>query len=111
VRRRLRLRSSTDFDRVLRAGRRLGSASLTVYVRDNESGVPRIGLAVSRRLGNAVVRNRIKRRLRALVGPLAGRSRAGRDVVIVARAPVIEADAAHLRDEVNEVWRKAVEQP
>ncbi|TMD16201.1 MAG: ribonuclease P protein component [Chloroflexi bacterium] len=105
MRRRLRLRSSRDFDRVLRAGRRMGTACLTAYVRDNESGLPRIGLAVSRRLGNAVVRNRIKRRLRAR------RSRAGRDVVIVARAGAIEADAARLGDEVNEVWQKAVERP
>jgi ribonuclease P protein component len=109
VRRGLRLRSSRDFAEVLRAGRRIGTACLTVYVRDNESGAPRIGLAVSRRLGGAVVRNRIKRRLRALVGPLAGQSRAGRDVVIVAKAPAIEADAARLRDEVLRVWLEAVE--
>ena len=71
--------------------------------------MPRIGLAVSGRLGNAVVRNRVKRRLRALVGPLAGRSRAGRDVVIVARPAAIDADAARLRDEVLKVWQKVME--
>lgn len=87
----------------------MATTCLTVYVRDNEEGVPRIGLAVSGRLGNAVVRNRIKRRLRALVGPLAVRSRTGRDVVIVARPAAIEADAARLRDEVIKVWQKAVE--
>jgi ribonuclease P protein component len=87
----------------------VATACLTVYVRDNEESVPRIGLAVSGRLGNAVVRNRVKRRLRALVGPLASGSRVGRDVVIVARPPAIEADAGRLREEVNEVWQKAVE--
>lgn len=87
----------------------MATTCLTVYVRDNGEGLPRIGLAVSGRLGNAVVRNRIKRRLRALVGPLAGRSRTGRDVVIVARPAAIEADADRLREEVNEVWQKAVE--
>lgn len=69
----------------------------------------RVGLAVSRRIGGAVVRNRIKRRLRALARPLAEGSQAGKDVVIVARSAAIEAGADSLRQEMNEVWRKAVE--
>jgi ribonuclease P protein component len=103
------LRRSADFDRVLRSGRRIGTASLTLFVRDNENGFPRVGLAVGRKLGKAVVRNRIKRRLRALVRPLAGRSQAGRDVVIVAKPPAIAAAAARLRDEVQEAWEDGVE--
>ena len=107
--RRSRLRRSSDFERVLRAGRRIGTPSLTLFVRDNEGGVPRVGLAVSGKLGNAVARNRVKRRLRAIVAPLAWGSEAGRDVVIVARPPAITAPAARLRDEMREAWQKVVE--
>ena len=66
---------------------------------------------MSGKLGNAVVRNRIKRRLRALVDPLARGSAAGRDVVIVAKPPAIAVPAARLRDELGEAWRRAVERP
>lgn len=67
-----------------------------------------MGYAVSGKLGNAVVRNRIKRRLRALVDPLARSSRAGRDVVIVAKPPAMDMDAARLSRDVTEAWRKGV---
>src|SRR5207253_2502982 len=67
VQRRSRLLRSADFDRTLRAGRRAASEYLALFVSDNELGRPRVGLAVSKKLGNAVVRNRIKRRLRELV--------------------------------------------
>ena len=65
---------------------------------------------MSGKLGNAVVRNRIKRRLRALVEPLARGSAAGQDLVIVAKPPAASVDVARLRDEVRDAWRRAVEQ-
>jgi len=60
-----RLRRRTDFVRVRRAGNRFQTRHFVVYLaRLTGAGAPRLGLAVSRQIGNAVVRNRIKRRLR-----------------------------------------------
>lgn len=105
---RQRLLKTADFDRALRSGRRAGSAYLALFVSDNELGRPRVGFAVSRKLGNAVVRNRIKRRLRELVRPLAQSTEAGRDVVIVARPSAIEAEYARLRDDLSALWSQSV---
>lgn len=105
---RYRLLKTADFDRALRSGRRAGSPYLALFVSDNELGRPRVGFAVSRKLGNAVVRNRIKRRLRELVRPLAQSTEAGRDVVIVARPSAIEAEYARLRQELSALWARSV---
>ena len=59
-----RLSSRDDFRRVFDARRRASDVWLQVYARESDAGRPRIGLSVSRRLGGAVQRNRVKRLLR-----------------------------------------------
>jgi ribonuclease P protein component len=108
VKRRARLVRRSEFDRALAGRASASSAYLALFVGNNGLGHPRVGFAVSRKLGNAVVRNRIKRRLRDLVRPMAERTQAGRDVVIVARARAVDADAARLRDELQALWAKSV---
>ncbi|MFC4785884.1 ribonuclease P protein component [Nocardioides sp. MAHUQ-72] len=66
-----RLRDSTSFREAVRAGRRAGSRTLVVHLhvqaRSGEpSGTPRVGFVVSKAVGNAATRNRVKRRLRHL---------------------------------------------
>lgn len=108
MKRRARLTRRSDFERALVGPASASSAYLTLFVGNNGLGRPRVGLAVSRKLGSAVVRNRIKRRLRELVRPLAETSQAGRDVVIVARARAINADPARLREELEGLWARSV---
>jgi ribonuclease P protein component len=63
-----RLSGSARFSLAIRAGRRAGSGTLVLHLaRTDEGGPPRIGFVVSRAVGNAVTRNRVKRRLRELV--------------------------------------------
>ena len=63
-----RLTDGATFHRTVRAGRRAGSRTLVVHlVADGgAAGGPRIGFVVSKAVGGAVVRNRVKRRLRHL---------------------------------------------
>lgn len=66
-----RLTAGEDFRHALRRGRRCGSPTLVVHLAapsgDAEPRPPRVGFAVSRAVGIAVVRNRVKRRLRHLM--------------------------------------------
>ncbi|MCY3732790.1 MAG: ribonuclease P protein component [Chloroflexi bacterium] len=96
-----RLRRKSDFDAVFREGISRSSGVLAVRARqrDAESAeLPcRFGFAVSKRMGGAVVRNRIRRRLRTSAARLndEGACR-GLDVVVIARQGAAEADFARL---------------
>jgi ribonuclease P protein component len=61
---RVRLLKTSDFDRVFAAKRSAIDRLITIYGLPNDCGHPRLGLVASRRIGNAVVRNRWKRLLR-----------------------------------------------
>ncbi len=63
-----RLLKHADFDRVYKQGRRHFSSHMTVFYLRQAEGEARIGFTVGRVLGGAVVRNRIKRRLREADG-------------------------------------------
>ena len=114
MKRRHRLSRSRDFDAVYRKGRSVSTRYLVVYAFPREEDVgedgPRLGLAVSRKVGGAVVRNRLKRRLRAAFEELAPEAaRADADYVLSARPGLAEATeergAGWLREQVAEALR------
>ena len=80
-----------------------------LLMRERGDGDPtmRIGITVSKKVGNAVTRNRMKRRFRALASavlPEAGV--AGADHVLIGRPGGVERDFARLRDELARALRK-----
>lgn len=113
--RRNRLSRSRDFDAVYRSGRSASTRFLVLYwfprAEGEPEGEPRLGLAVPKSVGNAVVRNRVKRQLRETWAEVAAAARPGHDYVLVARPGLAEpADSrghAWLAERVTEVLEKA----
>ncbi len=105
VRRQLRLRKRRDFDTVFQEGKILGNRLLVFRSVSNQLEHNRYGFVTSKRLGNAVVRNRVRRRLREGVRALA--TRPGSDVVISARAAAAQADFHELKSAVANLFARA----
>jgi ribonuclease P protein component len=113
VQRRHRLSRSRDFDAVYRHGRSVSTRFLVLYWfgREDSDVEPRVGLAVPRSLGGAVVRNRVKRQLREAWRSMIDDVPTGRDYVLIARPGLVEATEKRgfgwLRERVGEVLQKA----
>ncbi len=100
-----RLTSSKDFAAVRSRGRSWSDGLLVLGARRNSLDVSRVGFSVGKRNGNAVVRNRLKRRLREAVRKVPLRE--GFDVVLVARRGAASADFEGLCRSVKRLSERA----
>ena len=84
------LKRNKEFRHVYRAGKSVGSRILVLlYVKSRNPNL-KIGFSVSKKLGNAVHRNRIKRRLREAVTPLLPELQAGYKLIFIAREAIAD---------------------
>jgi ribonuclease P protein component len=83
-----RLVRKSEFDAVYRAGKRRSSAHFTVFVRSNALPLTRFGFSIKKAVGGAVVRNRIRRRLREMVRHRRQEIPVGWDIVVHPKSSV-----------------------
>jgi len=103
-----RLRQSRDFERVRTEGRTLRGKLLILGVLELEGELAfKIGLVTSKRIGGAVVRNRLRRRLREIVRRDQARLRNGFWLVLVARPSAGRVDYASLEQEWSRLLERA----
>lgn len=109
-----RLKRRAEFRRLTRARQRWAAPGLVLQAlpRRGDEGAARVGLTASRRVGNAVRRNRARRRLRALAEKVIPLHAAhGHDYVLIARAATVDRPYAALVEDLEtamkrlNVWR------
>ena len=104
-----RLRKHADYQRAYKASRKQSSSSMTFFYAPQpelEDDNPRVGITAGRVLGNAVERNRIKRRMRAAIRANQLLLPAGIDVILHPRRSVLETNYAELQREVGRIFTK-----
>ena len=106
---RRRIRKRANFRAVYDGGVRVGAKLVTVFALTTDGGLPaRVGLTVTRKIGNAVTRNRCKRLLREAVRAHWSLLPDGIDFVLHARGGLVEARAEDVENEIVRMLPKAV---
>ena len=90
------LKNNRDVRRLYRRGKSAAHPLMAVYCRGNGGKENRVGVTVSAKLGGAVWRNRVKRRLRALYRENEEKFRAGQDLILIGRKPAHDAGYSDL---------------
>jgi ribonuclease P protein component len=105
-----RMISPRDFTEVTRTGGRAGSTTLVAHVllpAGERASDAQIGFIVNKSVGAAVMRNRVRRRLRHLCRPLVAELPRGARVVVRALPGAVQADTAQLAADLTSVVRRA----
>lgn len=101
-----RVTDSAEFYRAYRRGAAYRGRSFSVHVFPNELGTPRLGLSVSKKVGNAVVRNKVRRRLKEIFHCHLEEIPGSLDLVVSARPTSSEASFQDLNREFSVALRK-----
>lgn len=103
-----RLKRRNDFRRIFRIGTSTANRQFVVYhcVR-REQGPTRIGISVSRKVGNAVVRNRIKRLIKEITRHWIDQLPEKTDIVLIVRKPAAQMDYHQMKSSLRHVFKRA----
>ncbi|MGE5675762.1 MAG: ribonuclease P protein component [Mycobacterium leprae] len=103
-----RLKSHLTFQEVYSEGRSVANRAAVLYVLpQRQTSVSRIGFAAGKKLGKAVVRNRVKRRIRAVVHGIWPRVRPGLLLIVVARQSVKDMGFSPLQTAIEDLFKRA----
>lgn len=99
-----RIKREIDFQKVFDEGQNMANRQFVVYtLKKSDQSHYRVGISVGKKIGNAVVRNKVKRRIRASIQHLGHRLRPNLDFIVIARQPTrqmtqqdIESSLIHL---------------
>jgi ribonuclease P protein component len=95
--RKFRITSTNDFKRVRREGKSYAHPLVVVIVAPGSCENSRVGIITGKSIGNAVHRNKVKRRLRALLSGMIENIRLNKDLVVIARTPINDASFVEIQ--------------
>ena len=85
-----RIKKSEDFATTIHKGNSFRLPSFIVHIKNNDLSYARVGISASKKLGNAVTRNRVKRQVRAMCDSLINYDTCSLDIVIVVKSNFLE---------------------
>jgi ribonuclease P protein component len=105
--RQYRLRTATDIARLRRQGQPFHHRLAVLLIHQNDQAVSRVGFSVSKRIGGAVVRNRVRRRLRETTRLQMAQIQPGWDCLLIARPATPAASFVELQAALRQLFQQA----
>ncbi len=102
-----RLKKRREFVRVYSSGKSLANNAAVIYWLENRGPVTRVGFSANKRLGKAVLRNRIKRQFREAFRLNAHKVRGGMDIVFVARRSAVRLEYKEIEAAILNLLQRA----
>ena len=102
-----RIKKNTEFQHIFKKGKSVANRQFVIYSIDNDQDYFRIGISVSKKVGNAVVRNRIKRYIRQTFLELNDCVFPKKDYIIIARNPAANLDFHETKKSLEHVLKIA----
>lgn len=100
------LKKNNGFRRVYSSGKSAVTSLLAMYHKKNRFGQNRLGFTVGTKVGNAVIRNRVRRKLKEIYRLHESELKCGYDIVVVARVRSREADYSTLETDMLKLFEK-----
>ena len=101
------LKKNREFKQVYSSGKSIASPYLVLYWYSNNKEKNRYGFSISKKIGKAVVRNKLKRRLKEIIRLKEEKICMGYDIIIIARNPINKLDFQKLKKDLIKLYKKA----
>lgn len=101
------LKRNKEFRYVYRSGKSVACRTLVLIYRKNRTGYLHVGLSVSKKIGNSVTRNLIKRRLRAALDKYIKAIDKSYNIIVIARRPILDCKLCEIEDGLSFALKKA----
>lgn len=99
------VKEKKDFDNIIHKGSYKKNKYFVIYNKDNNISYSRFGLAVGKKIGNAVTRNKIKRQVRMIINNNKILFKNGFDYIIMVKSPILDLKYSEMNDNLIELVR------
>lgn len=100
-----RLRKNMEFKKVYKTGKNYWNRNLILYIRKNGKENTRIGVSITKKIGNAVVRNKLKRRIKSVNQDYITSIKLGYDLVIIPKKNAVGLTFKDLESAVKHIYQ------
>lgn len=102
-----RLRTNRDFDKVYKHGKNYWNKNLTIYVRKNDLEKTRFGYCITKKIGNSVVRNKVRRKMQEIIRLEFQDIKNGYDIVIIPKKNTVDIGYKEMESSINHLLKKS----